>query len=167
MAAVRELDNDDKKVTLAECNDAITSWYDVSSEHIERGRNYLTFLYVDQWDLNVKSAREAVGKPCMQFNKVTTMVRSVLGEQRLNSPTLTVRGVGSKATQQDVDVRDGLLRQIQYESDADIAYQVARKHAMEVGWGGGRVIAEYIPGTFLQRLRVIPIMDFQAGFWDD
>lgn len=168
MALARDInkDDDDFKVSLSECNEAIADWYSTSSEHIERGRNYLTFLYVDQWDLNIKQARLAVSKPCMQFNKLTTILRSILGEQRTNSPALTVRGVGKHVTQQDIDIRDGLLRQIQYDSDADIAFQVARKHAMEVGWGAGRVIKEYEPNSVKQRLRILPIMDFQAAFFD-
>jgi len=60
-----------------------------------------------------------------------------------------------------------LIAEIHYDSDADIVYQVASKHALECGWGAARVVAEYEDAnTFKQCLRIKPIMDFQAAFWD-
>lgn len=159
-------DGDDNSI-LKENVQKVNEWYSYYSEHIERARNHLTFLYVDQWDVNIRQARESLSRPTMEFNKVTTIIRSILGEQRNNSPALTVRGVGKKVQQPQVDVVEGLIAQIHYESDADIVYQVASKHGLECGWGAARVVAEYEgPDTFLQCLRVKPIMDFQSAFWD-
>lgn len=145
----------------------VTDWYSYYNEHIERARNFLTFLYVDQWDLTIRQAREAINKPTMQFNKVTAIIRSILGEQRNNCPNLAVNGVGKDIKQETVDIYDGLVRQIQYESDSDIVYQIAGKHGLECGWGSARVVAEYEgPNTFKQCLRIKPIVDFQSAFWD-
>lgn len=152
---------------LKESVDKVNSFYSYFNEHIERARNYLTFLYVDQWDMSIRQARENVNKPTMEFNKLTSIIRGVLGELRNNSPALTVRGVGKGIKQQDVDLREGLIRNIQYESDADIAYQVAARHGLECGWGACRVVAEYESSkTRRQVLRIKPIMDFQSAFWD-
>lgn len=152
---------------LNDCVKKVTEWYSYFNEHIERARNYLTFLYVDQWDLNIRQAREQVNKPTMEFNKVTAVIRGILGEMRNNSPALTVRGVGKDIKQDAVDLREGLIRNIHYESDADIAYQIAGRHGLECGWGAVRVLAEYeTPDSFKQVLRVKPVMDFQAAFWD-
>jgi len=145
----------------------VEEWYSKFNEHIERARNFLTFLYVDQWDLNIRQARELINKPTMEFNKLTAIVRGILGEYRENSPTLTVRGVGTKVKQQTVDIYEGLIRHIEYESDADIAYQIAGRHGLECGWGAARVVSEYeSPTSFNQVLRIKPIMDFQSAFWD-
>jgi hypothetical protein len=145
----------------------VNEWYSYYGKNIDRARNFLTFLYVDQWDSNIRQAREFLSRPTMEFNKVTSIVRSILGEQRNNSPALTVRGIGKSINQDTVNVYDGLVRQIHYDSDADIVYQVAAKHALECGWGAARVIAEYEgPDTFNQCLKIKPIMDFQAAFWD-
>ena len=152
---------------LGESVKKVNEWYSYFSEHIERARNFLTFLYVDQWDLNIRQAREAVNKPTMEFNKITSVVRGILGDFRNNSPALTVRGSGKDIQQDAIDLREGLIRNIHYESDADIAYQVAGRHGLECGWGACRVVAEYAgPDTFEQVLRIKAIMDFQSAFWD-
>lgn len=157
--------NDEK--LLKECVDGTDEWYTYSNEHIQRARNFLSFLYVDQWDMTIRQARESVSRPCMQFNKVTPIIRSILGEQRENSPALTVRGMGKDIKQEYVDLRDGLMRQIHYESDADIVYQIASKHALECGWGAVRVCTRYEnEDSFNQCIYLEPIVDFQTAFWD-
>lgn len=162
-----EADDDSDEAILKEYVDSVNSWYSYFNEHIERARNYLTFLYVDQWDVNIRQARESLSRPTMEFNKVTSVIRAILGEARNNSPALTVRGVGKEVNQKTVDIYEGLIAQIHYESDADIVYQLAAKHALECGWGAARVVSEYEgPDTFKQVLRIKGIMDFQAAFWD-
>src|SRR3954468_2302980 len=162
-----ESDDDSDEATLKEYVDDVNSWYSYYNEHIERARNYLTFLYVDQWDVNIRQARESLSRPTMEFNKVTSVIRAILGEARNNSPALTVRGVGKDVNQKTVDIYEGLIAHIHYDSDADIVYQLAAKHALECGWGAARVVSEYEgPNTFLQVLKIKGIMDFQAAFWD-
>jgi hypothetical protein len=168
---INDADSDDydpeANSVLNESVQKVNDWYSYFNEHIERARNFLTFLYIDQWDMSIRQAREAVNKPTMEFNKLTSIIRGILGEFRNNSPALTVRGVGKDVQQDAVDLREGLIRHIHYESDADIAYQVAGRHGLECGWGAARVVAEYdSPTTLLQVLRIKAIMDFQSAFWD-
>lgn len=145
----------------------VDQWYSYWSDHIERGRNYLTFLYVDQWDVSIRQAREAICRPTMEFNKITSVIRGILGEWRNNSPNLAVSGMGKNVNQETVNVYEGLISHIQYISDSDIAYQVAGQHALEVGWGALRVVQEYESDDgFEQCLRIKAIMDYQAAFWD-
>lgn len=158
---------DDEDQILKKDVDKVDSFYKDYNEHIERARNFLEFLYVDQWEYNIRQDREKDSRPTMQFNQLVPIIRSILGEQRINSPVLTVRAVGKGATQQDIDIREGLLRQIQYDSDADVIYQIASKQALECGWGAARVLTEYEDEkTFNQRILFKPVVDFQAAFWD-
>lgn len=159
--------NPEDNELLKESIEKVNDWYSYFNEHIERARNFLTFLYVDQWDMSIRQAREQINKPTMEFNKLTSIIRAILGELRNNSPALTVRGVGEDIQQDAVNLREGLIRHIHYESDADIAYQVAGRHGLECGWGACRVVAEYESSdSLLQVLRIKPIMDFQSAFWD-
>lgn len=142
-------------------------FYNDYNEHIDRARNYLIFLYIDQWDPSERKRRTDDGKPALTFNKLTSIVRSSLGEARENSPSATIRGVGKNVTQDQVDLWDGLCRQIDYDSDADVVYQISLKAGMECGWGAARVVQEYEnEGSFKKRLRVVAIQDFQTAFWD-
>lgn len=145
----------------------VDDFYSSYNEHIERARNFLVFLYVDQWDISVRQARESLSKATMQFNKLVPIVRSILGEQRLNSPTLSVRAADANTPQELVDVYDGLLRQIQYECDADVVYQLALKQEVECGWGAARAYVDYESNdSFNQVIKIGECVDFQAIFWD-
>lgn len=144
------------------------AFYKDYNQHIERARNFLTFMYVDQWEARTRREREKIGRPTMSFNKLTSIIRSALGENREDSPAMTARAVGHHTTQQQVDVVDGLLRQIAYDSDSDIIYQIALKQQMECGWGSARVVAEYENSrSFKQVLRIKPVLDYQSAFWDN
>ena len=145
----------------------VNSWYGYYNEHIDRARNFKTFLYVDQWEVEVRKAREALSKPTMQFNKLVSIIRSICGEQRENSPQLAVRGIKDNYNQGDVDLRTDLIRQISYASDSDIVYQLASKDCLEAGWGAVYVAREYEnEDTFNQCLKIKAIQDFQSAFWD-
>lgn len=147
----------------------VEDWYAYFNEHLRRARDTLTFLYVDQWDVDVRRNRENLSKPCLQFNKLTPIIRSILGEQRENTPALAVRDITTdfKVPQQLVDLRTDLLREISYRSDSDIVYQIALKQMVECGWGAARVITEYENDKgFNQCIRIEPIVDFQAAFFD-
>lgn len=160
-------DKGDEDSALKDYVGKVNDFYSYFNEHIQRARNFLTFLYIDQWDMSIRQAREQVNKPTMQFNKVTSVIRAILGEWRNNSPSLSVRGKGKNVPQQEIDVVEGLIRQIQYESDSDIAYQIAGRHGLECGWGACRVVAEYKSSdSFEQVLCIKPIMDFQSAFFD-
>lgn len=164
MMPLEDMDDDER---LRDYVKKVDYFYTNFAEHLERARNYLRFLYVDQWEASDRQNREIMGRPTMQFNKLVTIIRGITGEQRMNSPSLTVRGVGHKVSQKTVDVYEGLLRYIHYKSDADIAYQIASNYGLECGWGAVRVCIEYEgPDTFKKCLRIKPIMDYSAAFWD-
>jgi hypothetical protein len=158
---------DEKQALLKQSMDYVNAWFAAYSEHLDRARNFLTFLYVDQWDVNQRQAREALGRPTMQFNKLTPIVRGILGEARDNSPALDVRPLSKNVSQKDIDIRNGLLRQISYDSDADVVFQIALKQQLEIGWGAARVITQYKNDkSFEQCIKILPITDYQAAFWD-
>lgn len=157
----------DKEERLKDYVKKVTDWYTYANEHIERARNTQTFLYVDQWEPEVRAHREDRGMPTMTFNKLTTIVRSVLGDRRDNSPSLAVRGVGEDIDQKTVDIYEGIIRKNEYDSDADVIYQLAGKHGLEVGWGAARVVIEYENERSMDRcLRLKLIPNIQAAFFD-
>lgn len=154
---------------LKEFTEKVDAWYSLYSEHIERARNYLIFLYVDQWEAGVRQARELAGKPTLSVNKLVPVLRGILGEQRDNSPQLAVRPVNPEddVPQEEIDLRSDLIRQISYDSNSDIVYQIASQQMLECGWGSAFVKTEpEDDNSFNQVLRIISVVDFQCGFFD-
>lgn len=147
----------------------VESWYMYFNEHIYRARNFLTFLYVDQWEPQIRNERNALGKPTLIFNKIVTIIRGILGEQRNNTPALAVRDISThlQVPQQMIDTLTDLIREIFYYSDADVVFQIAFKQMLECGWGTARVITKYRDSdSFEQIICLEPIVDFQVAFWD-
>lgn len=147
----------------------VEAWYTFFSEHINRARNFQTFLYVDQWDPQTRMMRENASKPVLCANKLTPIMRSIVGSQRKNTPALAVRDITTdfQVPQETIDTLTDYIREIFYCSDADIVFQIAFRQFAECGWGAARVVTEYeSPDDFKQRIKIEPIVDFQAAFWD-
>jgi hypothetical protein len=146
----------------------VESWYTFFSEHINRARNFQNFMYVDQWDPQIRMLRENASKPVLQANKLTPIMRAIVGSQRKNTPAVDVRDITTnfQVPQKVVDIKNDFLREIFYRSDSDIVFQSVFRQLAECGWGAPRVKIEYEGDTFNQTIRIEPIVDFQAAFWD-
>jgi hypothetical protein len=106
----------------------------------------------DQWDQQVKARREAAGRPCLTIPKIRTFVNVTMGEWRQNRSTGKVRPVDNLADPQTAKVFEGLLRDIEYQSAADLAYQNGLKHGVIGGFGWTRVILDNAPGEVWNRV---------------
>lgn len=106
-----------------------------------------------QWAQEATGQRRAAMRPVLQWNRIPTYVQQVVNDGRQNKPAIRIVAAdgGNKQTAEFFQAR---IRQIEYDSDADIAYDTARDHQVTSGRGFIRVTTEWIPGTFRQRLRI-------------
>ena len=142
------------------------SWYSFFTDALQRAYNIMTFLYVDQWDQEVRNRRDQRNKPSMTFNMLVPIIRTILGEARKNSPENKVIGTGRDQNSKDAELRTAILRFIAYENNADVIYESALKQMVELGWGGALVDICYRKGTFDKYLELIPCVDYQSFYWD-
>lgn len=121
----------------------------------------LEFLAGNQWDAKVKSERERgpSPRPCLVFNKVLPPVVQLGNQARQNKPAIKVSPVDSKGDPDTAKVLQGMIRHIEYDSDADQAYDTALFYAAGCGFGFWRYGAERIPGSFNQELKTITVED--------
>jgi hypothetical protein len=102
-----------------------------------------------QWPADVLATRGAVqgqtinARPCLTINKLPQHVRQVTNDQRQNRPSIKVIPVDDKADTEVADIFDGLMRHIEYISDADVAYDTACENQVAYGEGYIRVLTEY------------------------
>lgn len=131
----------------------------------------LHFAYVDQWTQEQREARE--GSPCLTLNKLPTFLDQVLGDQRQNRPAIIVHPVeADQVTARNIqgppglpgqqpqgpkkvlniagtkdytgaELRQGIIRNIEYLSNADTHYDIAAQHEIEAGIGWLRVYTKY------------------------
>ena len=103
----------------------------------------LKFKKGDQWPADIKSARTIDKRPCLTINKVKTFVHQITNDQRQNRPAINVSPVGDKSDPNTAKMLKGLIKQIERESNADVAYDTGFDNAVSNGWGFWRVFTEY------------------------
>jgi hypothetical protein len=114
-----------------------------------------------QWPADVLATRGAVqgqtinARPTLTINKLPQHVRQVTNDQRQNRPGAKVIPVDDKADVQVAEVFNGMIRHIEYISDADVAYDTACENQVAYGEGYIRLLTEYCDdNTFDQDIKI-------------
>lgn len=97
----------------------------------------------NQWPAEVAQARRSDGRPCLTINKLPTFLHQVTNDMRQNRGSIKVHPVDDGADVEIADVYQGLIRAIEYESNADVAYDTAGGSAALMGFGFFRLVTEY------------------------
>jgi hypothetical protein len=103
----------------------------------------LAFYGGDQWPESVKRDRELQQRPCLMVNRMPQFVRQVTNDQRQNRPAVKVRPVDDNADVETAEILSGLVRHIESNSAADIAYDTAFFYSVAGGFGYYRVTTDY------------------------
>lgn len=97
----------------------------------------------EQWPEKYRKEREAEGRPCLTINRVTSFGRQIVNDARQNKPTIKVRPADSKADVKTANIYNGLVRNIEQQSSADVCYDTALECAVYGGFGFFRIDTEY------------------------
>ncbi len=87
-------------------------------ENREDGFMDLKFLAAGQWPNEIRLQREAQNRPCLTINRLPQFVNQVPNTVRVNPPAIKAIPAGGEATAELAEVYSGLMRQIQYRSNA-------------------------------------------------
>jgi hypothetical protein len=118
----------------------------------------LKFKNGDQWPEQIKMQRAQEKRPCLTINKMKTFVHQITNDQRQNRPAINVSPLGDRADPETAKMLKGLIRQIERQSNADIAYDTAFDGAVSNGWGYWRILTDYEgDDSFDQVIRVVRI----------
>lgn len=128
----------------------------------------------EQWPEDIRTQREADDRPCLSINKVASFVDQVIGDIRQNEPSIKVKPVDSKADPETAEVITGLIKNIENQSNAEIAYDTAAESAAACGFGAFRVLTDYATDdSFDQDIKIRRVKnpftvyyDPQAQEWD-
>ena len=96
----------------------------------------------EQWPDKVKSKREREGRPCLTINRIPAFLRQVINDARQNTPQIKFQPV-SGGDEDTAEILSGLAKNIEYSSNADVAYDTALEHAVTGGFGYFRVTVDY------------------------
>jgi hypothetical protein len=114
-----------------------------------------------QWPADVLATRGAVqgqtinARPTLTINKLPQHVRQVTNDMRQNRPGAKVIPVDDNADVQVAEIFNGMIRHIEYISDADVAYDTACENQVAYGEGYITLMTEYCdPNNFDQDIKI-------------
>lgn len=111
------------------------------------------FLDGNHWDEELRKEREDDGLPCLVFDRFSPAIAQVVGDQRKVRHKVEVipvqpseDGAKGQITSQDYklhEVMEGIIRNIEYTSNSESAYDRAFKHAVSYSYGFLHVYTDY------------------------
>jgi hypothetical protein len=99
-----------------------------------------------QWPDTIRRQRETDtngARPCLTINKLPQHIKQVTNDQRQNRPAAKVLPVDDKGDPEVAELFNGIIRHIEVNSDADIAYDTACDCQVTIGEGYFRVLTDY------------------------
>lgn len=132
----------------------------------EPGQEDGKFLVGGQWDAGPRAKRARANKPILSENYLPAFIGQVTGNRRLNETVIKVMpdNGGTKAI---AAIREGLIRNIQKNSVAEIAYNGAHLNQVTCGIGNFKVELDYAyADVFEQDARIKPSVNPFSVVWD-
>ena len=122
--------------------------FDLAREHEAENRREalddLRFARLgEQWPERVRKDRELDGRPCLTINRLPAFIRQVVNDARQNKPAIVCHPVDDAADPETAEIFNGLIRNIEHSSDAEVAYDTALDFAVTCGVGYFRINSRY------------------------
>lgn len=122
-----------------------------------------------QWPSKIRALRENSDpiRPCLVLNKIPEKIDQVEGEFRQLRPSFNVRPVDSKADPQIAEIRAGIIRHIEYNSNARSAYNTSHSSTLYSGRGAWRIdIEDSEEDPFIRDIVINRIPNVFTVYWD-
>lgn len=138
-------------------------WKPVIQDYVED----VKFSIGDQWPELMRRKREQEERPCLTINKMPQYVHQIVNPARQNKSSLKIYPVDDKADVDTAKILQGLVRHIEYNSNADVAYETALDRSARGGLGWFRIYTDYVsPMSFDQEIMVGRIRDSAVVYPD-
>jgi hypothetical protein len=133
--------------------------YGFNEHNILAGKDDAKFTVGNQWDPVVKARREEQRKPVLTFNRLVAFMAQLVGNRLMNETEIRV--FPDKAgTKEIAEIREGLIRSIFKNSNADFARDEAGKYQVVGGEGYFSLAMEYASDdVFEQEIKINPVVD--------
>ncbi len=113
-----------------------------------------------QWDIKDAEKRKKSGRPVLTIDQLSQFVNQVSNDIRMNTPSIDIIPDGDGSDEETAEIFQGLIRNIEYKSNADDAYDNAVNFAIKCGLGYIRIDHDYSSETsFEQELKIERIIN--------
>ncbi len=142
------------------------------SENREKAKADLRFAAASpddpwQWEELQRKQRTLQQRPCLTINRLPQHIRQITNDIRLNRPSIRFRAADNEADPKVAEILMGVVRHIEANSDADIAYDTAAEYQVTSGEGYIRIVTDYIrDDSFDQDIFIRPVKNPFRVFLD-
>ena len=157
--------------------DKLQSEIDLANERYTQAKSYwspfysrcaeeLSFVGGEQWRSDLRTQREADGRPVVQLPRIQNFIRQLLSQNRQSKPRVLV-SASENSSKEAADIGNGIIRKIEAVSNADSAYDYASEYAVKTGLGFIRVFTDYRHwSSFDQDVYIESIYDPSTVYFD-
>jgi len=162
-----ESDNQEESKLLKEAHARLQLAEEAESDIRRLALEDLEFRAGKQWPENIVAERQSDGRPCLVINRIPQFIQQVTNDQRQNRPSIKVHPVDDHGDVETGKIIQGLIRHIEYNSNADVAYDTAFDSAVTGGFGYFRVITDFVsPTSFDQEILIKRIRNPFSVYFD-
>ena len=152
----------DDKTILDEARKHLKLRIEAESSERQKMMDDLRFCTLDQWPSDIRKDRENDlengPRPCLTIDKINQYIVQVVNDMRQGKPGINVRPMDDAADVETAKILKGIVRNIEDQSNADIAYSTAGESAAKIGLGYFRITTEYVSDdSFDQEIFIRPI----------
>jgi hypothetical protein len=95
----------------------------------------------EHWSEDMLAERK--GRPCLVFDLISGATDQIINNMRQNPPEPRAQGVGNGADKATAEVIQGIIRNVDNDSAAEIAWTTAYEHAVKIGRGWVEIAFDY------------------------
>lgn len=138
------------------------------SRIFEEGREDQDFVNgLNQWGAQERRSRDIDGLPTLVLNQMKPFAAQVVNNIRQTRPAIRVVPVDNHADKDTAEVFSGIIRNIEYQSKANDAYDTGAKNAVETGLGWIKVCVDYASEySFDQEIYIERIINHEGAMLD-
>ena len=122
---------------------------DVNADQLQDMQSDIKFVReggIAQWPDSAVQARQQVGseRPLLTVNRLLSYNNNIINEIRQNCPGIKIRPCDDQADIETAEILQGIIRNIESQSRASVAYEMAAQNMVDSGLGFFRLVSQYV-----------------------
>ena len=143
-----------------EIRDCFADYRDEWQEVRDEAATDMRYVAGDPWDAEDRAQREDAGRPCISLDEINQYLNQYINNLRQNKRAIQLAPKGKGATDADAARRSGLVKGIEDQSNAQLAYITAAESAVQRSYGFSVIRTEYRDdSSFDQEILIKPIVN--------
>ena len=138
----KEPQSEDEAI-LKEVKERYRSWLDTWRPIREERTTDMRYVLGDPWDSKDKAARAADGRPAINHDELGQYIAGAVGNLRAAKRGIQVEPDGNGSSDKSAELRQNLIRSIEYKSQAQGTYMGCYQAMLEGGYAFFRISREY------------------------